>query len=324
MSDWVTCGNCGAANPAEAVTCRACGVILAAYRSPAGATASGDTELSRSPQDATPKPRPLPPGSSPSAPTHLLSPGNTSAEGADWTIASSKEALSPQTDPSGEFAPSQDSEIRVTESGDGQTSDDHGKRGGEAAIQTPGSLIRPLDGSSGTDLRVSPEAPAVPRGVVADPRGDKPREHGAVLVQPATDQGMPAAAGPIVSPPSRPAPQRIVQEHRLPPESPGTSPPFVKPSPLPDPARTVSRDTPLDHPAGRRPGRDPLGSVSGQVLVLVGLGLVLTSCLLGALVGPGTMPAAVTLVAFCVALTGMVLIVIGAIILVARRSGRPI
>lgn len=32
------CGNCGALNPASAETCEACGALLAAYRSPAGAT----------------------------------------------------------------------------------------------------------------------------------------------------------------------------------------------------------------------------------------------------------------------------------------------
>lgn len=32
------CGNCGAATPADAITCPTCGVLLAAYQSPAGAT----------------------------------------------------------------------------------------------------------------------------------------------------------------------------------------------------------------------------------------------------------------------------------------------
>ncbi|MDP9369450.1 MAG: hypothetical protein M3Q03_14440 [Chloroflexota bacterium] len=239
-------------------------------------------------------------------------------------VASPTEATSLQTDPSWEFAASQDYELQAEESVDGQTSDDHEKRGGEAAVQIPGSPIRPLNGSPGTDLLVSPENPAVLGGAVANPGGDKPREHGAVLVHPATDQGMPGPAGPILAPPSRPAPQRILKEHLLPPKAPGNSPPFVKPPPLPASTRAVSSGTPFDHPTNRRSGRDPLSAVPGQLLVLAGLGLVLASCLLGALDRPATMPMSVVAAAFCAAPTGMLLIVVGVVILVARRSGRLI
>ncbi len=325
MSDSVPCGNCGAANPADAITCGTCGVILAAYRSPASATSSDHVEPSTSHQDPTPEPKPRSAGASLPAPTHLLAPRAASSPvGADRTVALPTEATSPQTDPSWEFAASQDNELRAVESGDSQTSDDHEKRGGEAAIQTPGAPIRPLDGSPGTDLPVSAETPAVPGGAVANPASDKPREHGRVLVQPATDQGMPGPAGPIPAPPSRPAPQQIIQEHRLPPKAPGNSLPFVKPPPLPAPTRAVSSDTPFDHPTNPRSGQDPLSAVPGQLLVLAGLGLVLAACLLGALGRRATMPMTVMAAAFCAATTGMLLIVVGVVILVARRSGRPI
>ncbi len=258
MSDSVPCGNCGAANPADAITCGPCGVILAAYRSPASATSSNHIEPSTSHQDPTPEPKPRSTGASLPAPTDLLSPrGASSTAGADQMVASPTEATSLQTDPSWEFAASQDYELQAEESVDGQTSDDHEKRGGEAAVQIPGSPIRPLNGSPGTDLLVSPENPAVLGGAVANPGGDKPREHGAVLVHPATDQGMPGPAGPILAPPSRPAPQRILKEHLLPPKAPGNSPPFVKPPPLPASTRAVSSGTPFDHPTNRRSGRDP-------------------------------------------------------------------
>ncbi len=58
--------------------------------------------------------------------------------------------------------------------------------------------------------------------------------------------------------------------------------------------------------------------------MLAGLGMVLASCLLLALGRPAAMPAAVVLAAFCTAPAGMLLIVVGAIVLVARHSLRSI
>ncbi len=332
MSDRVACGNCGATNPAVAVTCGSCGAILAAYTPPAGASASKEVEVSRSPQPPNPQPRspdssppvPSPPvvmPEAPPAPTYPISSrSGSSTTSADRTIVSPAEVTAPQTGPIEEFPAPPAHRTRANPPGGVQGSDERGERRTGAAVWKATSPTRPAAGSPGTDAHVSPESPPAPDSALVGLGGEGSRKHDGAL----DDPSVPESPGTIPSPPSRPAPPRFHQEHRLPAKELAKTPPSVRPPSVPEPIRALSRDTLRDRRPEPGPGRDLLASVQGQLLVLIGLGLVLASCLLGALSAPGTAPAAVVLGVFCTGPAGMLLIVVGVVILVARRSRRPI
>lgn len=319
MAEQAACGNCGAPNGIDAVVCGTCGAILAAYTSPAGLLTFNADESARLVH--SPHSHPLPVGSSLPAPSDVV----TSVDASPAPDGTARPASPPASasEPDDSASLPQNVWDTTGEPPGGDIAGGVGAPSAELVIRTSTRPLQPEKEAHRSDAHRSPDLSAAP-GVAASSRDSETSDDTELQqIHPVIEPGMLEPVWTPPRPPPRPIPYRPQAEDQLGPAARGGRLPS---HPLPLHAQQAMSGSPrieINRRTDRWQGRDPLAALSGQALVLAGLGLVLASCLAGALSSPASMPF-LTLAVFCAGPAGMLLIVVGAVILVARHSRRTI